>query len=116
MSNTIVTAIYHYSYTSRMGGRNYTFEYYENPFRNLLSLGANIVVFTHESELKKIQDFFERNNFPNYKIVEYDLDNYMYSDLIYEIKEKKSIIDANGLKEGTSHILNDRNTHLCCPK
>jgi hypothetical protein len=113
---TIVTAIYYYSFNSRMGGRNYSFEYYENPFRNLLSLGMNIVVFSHASEINKIDCFFKRNNFMDYKIIEYDLNNYAFSDMIYSIKEKKNIIDKNGLMSGTCFIMNDRNTHLCLSK
>jgi len=116
MQDTIVTAIYYSPYTSRMGGRGYTFEYYENPFKNLLSLDLNIVVFTHGSESPKIESFFQKNKFTNYKIIEYDLNNYMFSDKIYDVKEKKSIIDQNGLIPGNSHILNDRNTHLCLSK
>jgi hypothetical protein len=116
MKNTIVTAIYHYSYESRMGGRNYTFEFYENPFRNLLSLGANIIVYSHASEIYKIDAFFKINNFINYKIIEYDLNNYIFSDTVYRIKEEKNIIDKNGLIPGNSIVLNDRNTHLCLSK
>lgn len=116
MKDTIVTAIYHYSYTSRMGGRNYSFEFYENPFRNLLSLNTNIIVFSHASEINKIIDFFSKNSFMDYKIIEYDLNNYIFSDLIYNIKEKKGIIDENGLRSGILHVFNDRNTHLCLSK
>ena len=99
-----------------MGGRNYSFEYYENPFKNLLSLDANIVVFSHPSEINKISTFFEKNNFSNYKIVDYDLNNYTYSDQIYRMKEQKGIIDKDGLISGNSFILNDRNHHLCLSK
>src|SRR5947207_2382402 len=89
MKDTLVTAIYNYSYNSRMGGRNYNFEYYENPFRNHLSLGMNIIVFSHPSESKKIKSFFTRNNFIDYKIIEYELNEYKYSDTIYRIKEEQ---------------------------
>lgn len=116
MKDTAVTAIYHYSYSSRMGGRNYTFEYYENPFRNLLNLNVNIIVFSHASEINKIKTFFKKNNFSDYKIIEYDLNNYIFSDKIYDLKEKKLIIDKNGLIAGNSHVLNDRNTHICLSK
>lgn len=116
MKDTVVTAIYHYSYQSRMGGRNYTFEYYENPFRNILSLNVNLIVFSHINEIDKIKNFFERNNFSDYKIIEYDLENYIFSDKIYDIKEKKLIIDKNGLMPGNSYIMNDRNHHLCLSK
>lgn len=116
MKDTIITACYHYSYDSRMGGRNYTFEFYENPFRNLLSLGMNIVVFSNGTEIEKIKSFFQRNNFENYKVIDYDLNNYRYSNLIYTIKENKQIIDSNGLIPGISFTKNDRNIHLCLSK
>ena len=116
MKDTIVTTIYHYSYESRMGGRNYTFEFYEAPFKNLLNLNMNIVIFTHESEMNKIISFFERNNFVDYKIIDYDLNQYFLSDLIYSLKENKKIIDQNGLIKGNPHYINDRNTHLCLSK
>jgi hypothetical protein len=114
--DTIVTAIYYSPYTSRMGGRSYSFEYYENPFTNLLSLGANLVVFTHNSEYEKIHTFFQKNNFVDFKLIVYDLNCYGFSDKIYDLKERKGIIDQDGLTPGTSHVLNDRNTHLCLSK
>jgi len=114
--DTIVTAIYYYSYYSRMGGRNYSFEHYENPFRNLISLNLNIVVFSHASEIDKIKKFFVKNNFIDYKIIEYDLDKCVFSDMIYSIKEKKNIIDKKGLVQGNALLMNDRNTHLCLSK
>jgi hypothetical protein len=115
MKDTIVTAVYHYSSESRMGGRNYTFEYYENPFRNLLSLNTNIVVFSHNDEINKIKSFFERNNFIDYRIVEYDLNDCIVSDKIYDVKEKKNIINKDGFIQGGIYY-NDRNTHLCLSK
>ena len=114
--NTIVTAIYHTSYNDRIGGRNYSFEHYENPFTNLLSLNANIIVFSHYPEINKIHTFFERNGFNNYKIVEYDLHKYIFSDIIYNLKEKHEIINDNGLIPGHLICENDRNTHLCLSK
>lgn len=114
--DTIVTAIYHTSYESRMGGRNYSFDQYENPFNNLLNLNCNIVVFSHASEIPKIIDFFKRNNFDDNKVIEYDLNNYNFSDKIYSLKENAGIIDANGRIQDTPYIFNDRNTHLCLSK
>lgn len=116
MKDTIVTAIFHYSYASRMGGRNYSFEFYENPFRNLLNLGLNIVVFSHEPEIAKIELFFERNKFSDYKIISYDLNNYEFSDKIYKLKEDNGIINSDGLVPGLHMFNNDRNTHLCLSK
>ena len=113
---TIVTAIYHYSYYSRMGGRNYSFEFYENPFRNLLSLGANIVVFSHQSEIPKVADFFARSKFHNFRIIDYDLEHYRLSNEIYALKEKMGIINESGLVDGVAIFANDRNTHLCLSK
>lgn len=116
MKDTLVTAVYHSSFESRMGGRNCTFEYYENPFRNLLNLDKNIIVFSHQNEIDKIRNFFDRNNFSNYKIMDYDLNNYILSDKIYQLKEEQQIIDKNGLKQGSPSYLNHRNTHLCLMK
>jgi len=113
---TLVTAIYHTSHEERIGGRNYTFEFYEAPFLNVLNLGCNIVVFSHQPEINKIISFFKLHNFVDYKIIDYDLNSYIYSDRIYELKEQKNIIDKNGLIEGNCFILNDRNTHLCLLK
>ena len=114
--NTVVTAIYHHSYNSRIGGRSWDFSYYENPFRNILSLNVNIIVFSHASEIPRIISFFEKNSFVDYKVIEYDLDRYVFSDQIYDMKEKRQIIDKNGLMQGRSHVDNDRNTHLCLSK
>jgi len=116
MKDTLVTAIYYSSYQSRMGGRSYSFEHYENPFKNLLTLNANILVFSHDSEISKIKSFFEKNKFSDYRIIKYDLDDYPFSKTIYDLKEKKGIIDQNGLVPGASFIVNDRNTHLCLSK
>ena len=74
MKNTIVTAIYFSSPMSRMGGRAYTFEHYVAPFRNFLNLDCNIVVYSHLSEMGKIEEFFKKYNFNNYKLVEFDLE------------------------------------------
>lgn len=116
MKDTIVTAVYYYSYYSRMGGRNYNFEYYKSQFVNMLNLNTNIVVFSHASEIADIKSFFELYGFVDYKIIEHELDNYEFSDMIYNIKESKGLIDKNGLVEGNSVIMNDRNTHLCLSK
>lgn len=116
MKDTIVTAIYHYSYMSRMGGRNYNFKYYENPFTNLLNLEMNIIVFSHDSEINDIKSFFNRNNFDDFIIINYDLNDYRFSNRIYTLKENKGIIDSNGLINGNSMTLNDRNVHLCLSK
>ena len=57
MKNTLVTAIYFSSPMSRMGGRGYNFEFYEAPFRNIINLGCNLVVYSHPSEINKIEDY-----------------------------------------------------------
>jgi len=116
MKNTIVTAIYLSSPYSRMGGRGYSFEFYEAPFRNLLNLGCNIVVYTDETEHDKIKDFFDRYEFTDYKLIKYDLNNFILSDKIYELKVNDNIIDENGLISGLSYFSNDRNHHLCLQK
>jgi hypothetical protein len=116
MKDTIVTAIYFSSPLTRMGGRGYAFEHYEAPFRNLLNMGCNIVVFSHEHEITKITNFFERYNFENYKIIDFDLNQYKNSDKIYELKEKSGLIDKVGLVTEVKLIANDRNHHLCLLK
>ena len=116
MKNTIVTAIYFSSPMSRMGGRAYTFEHYVAPFRNFLNLDCNIVVYSHLSEMGKIEEFFKKYNFNNYKLVEFDLENYKNSDKIYEIKEKQGLINENGLISDVLLMSNDRNHHLCLLK
>lgn len=116
MKNTIVTAIYYYSHLSRMGGRDYKFEHYENPFTNLLSLNANIIVFSFADEINKIDAFFRKHQFKDYKIIEYDLNNSIFSNSIYKIKEQSLIIDKNGMIAKNPSFLNDRNTHLCLSK
>ena len=116
MKDTIVTAIYFSSPYSRIGGRGYSFEFYEAPFRNLLNLGCNIVVYTDETEHDKIKDFFEKYNFTDYKLIKYDLNNFIASDKIYEFKVRDNIIDENGLISGSSYSSNDRNHHLCLQK
>ncbi len=116
MKNTLVTAIYYTTPTSRIGGRGYTFEFYEAPFRNILNLGCNIVIYSHESEISKIHNFFSRYNFTDYKVIEYDLHNYNNSDKIYHLKEQDGIINSDGLIPGEPYFRNDRNHHLCLSK
>lgn len=116
MKNTIVTAIYYSSPMSRMGGRAYTFEHYVAPFRNFLNLDCNIVVYSHESEIEKIDNFFKHYNFENYKILNFDLNNYKNSDKIYKLKEKEGLINEFGLMSDKMLMANDRNHHLCLLK
>ena len=116
MKHTLVTAIYYTTPQSRMGGRGYTFEFYKAPFRNILNLGCNIVVYSHGSEITKIENFFKQYSFNDYKIIDYDLNSYPHSDKIYELKEINGIINERGLAVGTSPIQNDRCHHLCLSK
>lgn len=116
MKNTIVTAIYYSSPMSRMGGRAYTFDHYVAPFRNFLNLNCNIVVYSHESEMGKIKNFFEEYKFEDYKLINFDLNSYHNSDKIYELKEKSGLINKDGLTPGVSCMANDRNHHLCLLK
>lgn len=116
MKNTLVTAIYYSSPNTRMGGRGYSFEFYEAPFRNILNLGCHIVIYSQESEKDKIINFMDKYEFTEYVIIDYDLNNFLYSDKIYEIKENEGLIDQNGLKNDKDYIANDRNHHLCLSK
>lgn len=116
MKNTIVTAIYLTSPYGKMGGRGYSFEFYEAPFRNFINLGCNIVVYTDETEYDKILNFFIKYDFTDYQIIKYDLNNYIHSEKIYELKIANKIIDNNGLTPGNSYLSNDRNHHLCLQK
>lgn len=116
MKNTLVTAIYYSPPNTRMGGRGYSFEFYEAPFRNILNLDCNIVIYSHESEKNKIINFMNNYEFTDYIIIDYDLNNFLYSDKIYELKEIKGLIDQNGLKNNDNYIENDRNHHLCLSK
>ena len=116
MKDTIVTAIYYSPTTTRMGGRGYTFEFYQAPFRNIINLDCNIVVYSHESEIHKIEAFFSSYNFTDYKIINYDPNSYLHSDKIYSLKEQEGIIDENGLLEGQPYFRNDRNHHICLSK
>lgn len=116
MKNTLVTAIYFSSPMSRMGGRGYDFEFYEAPFRNIINLGCNLVVYSHSSEINKIENFFKKYNFVDYKIIDFDLNQYKHSDKIYELKEIGGLIDENGLVSDRDYMSNDRNHHLCLLK
>lgn len=116
MKHTLVTAIYYSSPYTRMGGRGYTFEFYEAPFKNILNLGCNIVIYSHNSEKGKIINFMDKYQFSEYVIIDYDLDNFLYSDKIYELKENEELIDKYGLKNNKDYIANDRNHHLCLSK
>lgn len=116
MKNTLVTAIYYSSPNTRMGGRGYSFEFYEAPFRNILNLGCYIVIYSQESEKDKIINFMDKYEFTEYIIIDYDLNNFLYSDKIYELKEHEGLIDQNGLKNDKDYIANDRNHHLCLSK
>ena len=116
MKSTLVTAIYYSSPMSRMGGRGYNFEFYAAPFRNILNLGCNIIVYSNPSEIGKIEDFFKKYEFVDYKIIDFDLNQYKHSDKIYEFKEKDGLIDENGLISDKNLMSNDRNHHLCLLK
>jgi hypothetical protein len=116
VKDTIVTAIYFYSPTSRFGGRGYSIEHYQSPFKNLLNLGCNIVVYTHEILIDGIKKFFENQRFEDYVIVDYDLSQFKYSDNIFLLKNKKGLIDESGLRQNISVVDNDRNHHLCLMK
>ena len=113
---TIVTCIYRYSSYSRMGGRDYGWEHYLAPFCNLLQLNANIVLFTDETIGRKAEEFFELNEYRDYKILIYDLDSFKYSNIIYNLKEQEGIIDKNGLAFRIDPVVNDRNHHICLSK
>ena len=114
--NTLVTAIYNHSPHSRIGGRGYSWEDYIAPFENLIHLGCNIVVYTQDTLVQVIQEYFIKKAFFNYKVVPYNLDNYKYSDKIYRLKENLKLIDKDGLLAGRSIVDNDRNYHLCLSK
>jgi len=116
VNNTIVTAIYYHTPYSRIGGRGYSWLHYVAPFTNLLNLDANIVVYTHDKVEQDIKNFFKDKQFTNYRIINYNLLKYKYSDIIFSLKEKLKIIDENGLTPGKSIISNDRNHHLCLSK
>lgn len=115
-NNTIVTALYFTPAHTRIGGRGYSFYHYAAPFKNLLNLDANLVVYSHSTMIPFILQFFKNNEFKDFKIIEYDLDNHKYSKDIYRLKEETGIIDKHGLKKDKSLVDNDRNTHLCLSK
>lgn len=115
-NTTLVTAIYHVSPFSRMGGRNYNFDFYAAPFRNILNLDCNLVIYSHHPEIENVENFLKKYNFENYRIIEKDLNDYANSDKIYNLKEQSGLIDANGLVSDKCYLSNDRNHHLCLQK
>lgn len=115
---TLVTSLFLQKPTSRMGGRGWCFEFWKAPFKNILSLGLPLIIYTHdfENQAKKLREFLEKENVKNYEIIIQDLENFYLSDKIYNIKEKINLIDANGLISGNSINDNQRNHHLCLQK
>ena len=99
-----------------MGGRGWTFEFYYSQFKNLTNLGCNIVIYSYSNQIEKIQNFFDNIDFSDYKIIEYDLNNFIYSDKIYSLKESQGVIDEHGIMSGVPIVKNDRNHHLCLSK
>lgn len=115
---TLVTALYHHPPTSRIGGRGWCFDFWKAPFKNILSLGLPLVIYTHEinDQAKKLKDFLKEENFDNYEIIIHNLENFKLSEKIYQIKESIDLIDDNGLSSSRSLIENHRNHHLCLQK
>lgn len=112
----LVTAIYNHSPYSRLGGRGYDIHFYKAPFLNVIKLGLPIVVFTHENQYEKIQQFFTEVNFDKYELIVYDLENTDITDVILSLKQSHGIIDETGLTPNRSPITNDRNNILCLKK
>ena len=88
----------------------------EGPFRNILNLDSNLIIYSHAPEINKIETFLEKYNFKDYKIIDYDLNQFTYSEKIYLLKEKSGLINENGLTSDKHYMANDRNHHLCLNK
>lgn len=115
---TLVTALYYQKPTSRIGGRGWCFEFWKAPFRNIISLGLPLIIYTHnfEDQAKKLREFLENENVKNYEIIIQELDVFYLSDKIYSIKEEMGLIDKDGLSSSRSIVENQRNHHLCLQK
>jgi hypothetical protein len=117
MSDTVfVTSLYHYSPHSRIGGRGWGLEHWAGPARNLIALDTPLIIYTHEPQASKLEEFFKKYKFDKYEIILHDLETYRLSDKIYSLKEQSGIIDKDGLTGGNHYNTNVRNHHLCLQK
>ena len=102
---TLVTALYFHLPTEKIGGRGWGFQHFKAPFTNILKLGCPIIVYTHDALHDQIQSYLEEQNFSEYKLINYDLTNFKYSNEIFRIKDL-----------GSEPYHCDRNAHLCLQK
>lgn len=109
---TLVTALYYSSYESKIGGRGWDTYFYFPVIKNIINLGAPLVVYTHEHEKDKIEEAFEFYQFNNYKIVVAELENLDHHH--YIMQQKVALWDENNNYIGENP--NDRNFHICLNK
>ena len=115
MNICFVTAMYFSKPSTRMGGRGWGLHHWKAPFRNILSLGCPIVIYTTKHERDAIAEFIDSQKFSDYKIITHDLNDFQYSNNIYQLKTDKGMINDHGPVKDR-FIENQRNHHLCLQK
>jgi hypothetical protein len=113
---TLVTALYLHRPQEIIGGRGWSFPYFAAPFLNVLKLGQPIVIYTHDAMREPLENFLEQQATAEYKVIDYDLTKFKYSDEILHLKRSGGNFTNDTLNKGVSYISNDRNTHLCLNK
>ena len=63
-----------------------------------------------------LEDFLKQQATAEYKVIDYDLTKFKYSDKILDLKRSGGNFTNDVLNKGVSYISNDRNTHLCLNK
>lgn len=114
--STLVTALYHHSPQEIIGGRGWDFDYFAAPFLNVLKLDQPIVIYTHRRMTDSLSKFLDKHFNQEYFLIDYNLENFKYSEKIFSIKRSSKKFHNDKLKDGVSFVSNDRNHHLCLSK
>ncbi len=113
---TLVTAIYDHKPQEIIGGRGWSFDYYSAPFLNILKLNLPMVIYTHDRVVDQLKDFMNKHCKSNYKIIIYDLHDFVHAAKILELKNSTGIFTKGKLNDDVSVMQNDRNHILCLSK
>ncbi len=111
---TLVTALYLHRPQEILGGRGWTFDFFASPFKNILSLGLPMVIYTHDKMEKELTEFMNSYARADFTIINQNLTEFKYSNQILKYLRASGrfkddvFIDEKGI--------NDRNTHLCLSK
>lgn len=104
-STTLITAIYGYGPDSVYGGRGRNIYFYNSVLRAIALMDLPIIIYANQDSIENIEHYV-KSYLTNYKIIPYELNEFIYSEEILKQKE-----------ENREHLgLNDRNHILCYNK